>query len=64
MFFPRQKEYITYTYTDFISTVGSYLGLFLGWSLLQITDQVWTTIRAGGAAYRRYRDSGHSYKNI
>ena len=34
--FRRETELNTYTITSFISEFGSYLGLLLGWSILEI----------------------------
>jgi hypothetical protein len=45
-------EYVTYTSSDFFSTVGSYLGLFLGWSLLQMVDNMWSSFRVVGHSFK------------
>ena len=36
------REHLTYDYTDLIGDIGGYLGLFLGWSLLGLTVQLFT----------------------
>ena len=33
-------EYLAYDLNDLVGSVGGYLGLFLGWSLLGLTIQV------------------------
>ena len=35
-----QEEYLTYDTNDLISSIGGYLGLFLGWSLLTLFEAV------------------------
>ena len=34
------REHLSYDYTDLIGDIGGYLGLFLGWSLLGLTIQM------------------------
>ena len=34
------REYLAYDLNDLVGSVGGYLGLFLGWSLLGLTIQV------------------------
>ncbi len=36
--YSTRKQYLTYTADDFLSSVGGYLGLLLGYSLLSIYD--------------------------
>ena len=36
------REHLTYDYTDLIGDIGGYLGLFLGWSLLGLTVQLFS----------------------
>ena len=36
----ESREYLSYDLNDLVGSVGGYLGLFLGWSLLGLTIQV------------------------
>ena len=36
----ESREYLAYDLNDLVGSVGGYLGLFLGWSLLGLTIQV------------------------
>ena len=36
------KEYYTYEFSDLVGDVGGFLGLFLGWSLLGLSQGVFT----------------------
>ena len=36
----ESREYLAYDLNDLVGSVGGYLGLFLGWSLLGLTVQV------------------------
>ena len=38
-------EYVTYGVSNFFSDVGGYMGLFLGWSMLQLVDDMWQASR-------------------
>ena len=38
-----KREYYTYEVTDLLGDVGGYLGLFLGWSLLDLTLNIFNT---------------------
>ena len=36
----ESREYLAYDLNDLVGSVGGYLGLFLGWSLLGLTVQL------------------------